>query len=46
MLPTLAGQSRMYVQQVFEMAELFGFETRNKYRIRDENSRNLLFAAE
>ena len=46
MLPTLAGQSRMYVQQVFEMAELFGFETRNKYRIRDENSRDLLFAAE
>ena len=46
MLPTLAGQSRMYVQQVFEMAELFGFETRNKYRIRDENGRDLLFAAE
>jgi uncharacterized protein YxjI len=46
MLPTLAGQSRMYVQQVFEMAELFGFETRNKYRIRDENGRDLLYAAE
>lgn len=46
MLSTLADQHRMYVQQVFEMAELFGLETRNKYRIRDENGRDLLYAAE
>jgi len=46
MLPMLADQHRMYVQQVFEMAELFGLETRNKYRIRDENGRDLLYAAE
>ena len=46
MLSTLAGQRQMYVQQAFELAELFGFETRNKYRIRDENGRDLLYAAE
>ncbi|WP_259218169.1 phospholipid scramblase family protein [Bradyrhizobium centrosematis] len=46
MLPMLADQHRMYVQQVFEMAELFGLETRNKYRIREENGRDLLYAAE
>jgi uncharacterized protein YxjI len=46
MLPSLAAQRRMYVKQVFEMAELFGFETRNKYRICDENGRDLLYAAE
>ncbi|WP_456685478.1 phospholipid scramblase-related protein, partial [Bradyrhizobium sp. P5_C11_2] len=42
MLPILAEQSRMYVKQVFEMAEIFGFETRNKYRICDENGHDLL----
>lgn len=46
MLSTLAGQRQMYVQQAFELAELFGLETRNKYRIRDENGRDLLYAAE
>lgn len=36
----------LHVQQVFEGFELIGFETRNKYRILDENSQPLAFAAE
>jgi hypothetical protein len=38
--------SRLLVRQTFEMAELFGFETRNKYRITDESGRDVGFAAE
>lgn len=36
----------LHVQQVFEGFELLGFETRNKYRILDENQNPLAFAAE
>lgn len=38
--------SRVFVEQVFEIAEIIGFETRNKYRICDENGRDFAFAAE
>lgn len=37
---------RLFVKQVFEFAELFGFESRNKYRIQDEAGREIGFAAE
>lgn len=37
---------RLLVRQVREMAELFGFETRNKYQITDENKNVVAFAAE
>lgn len=40
-------QARMVsIAQRFEMAELFGFETRNKYAIRDESGREIAYAAE
>lgn len=34
------------VQQVYEVAEHFGFETRNKYQILDTENAQVLFAAE
>lgn len=36
----------LHVQQTFEAFELLGFETRNKYRILDEDLRPVAFAAE
>lgn len=36
----------LHVQQVYENWELIGFETRNKYRILDENENQVAFAAE
>lgn len=36
----------LHVQQVFEGFELLGFETRNKYKILDQDSNPLAFAAE
>ncbi len=42
----LTGFNRLLVQQVREVAELFGFETRNKYQITDENKKLVAFAAE
>lgn len=36
----------MFVQQVHEMAELFGFETRNKYQILDSKKELIGYAAE
>jgi uncharacterized protein YxjI len=38
--------SRLLVRQTFELAEFFGFETRNKYRISSEDGRDVGFAAE
>lgn len=46
MLESLQSQQRLFVKQIFELAELVGFETRNKYRISDENGNELAFAAE
>ena len=41
------SESRLlHVQQVWETMELLGFETRNKYRILDEEKRSVGFAAE
>jgi uncharacterized protein YxjI len=42
----LSKCSHLHVQQVFEGFELLGFETRNKYKILDENQRPVAFAAE
>ena len=36
----------LHVQQTFEAWEIFGFETRNKYRILDHNMNSIGFAAE
>ena len=36
----------LYVMQVKEIAEIFGFETRNKYQIKNSNGDVVLFAAE
>jgi uncharacterized protein YxjI len=36
----------LYVLQVKEIAEFFGFETRNKYQIKSSSGEDLLFAAE
>lgn len=42
----LTNHNQILVQQVRELAELFGFETRNKYQIMDANREPLAFAAE
>jgi hypothetical protein len=45
-LEILKEQSRFFVKQTFEIAEMFGFESRNKYRICDEAGTDIAFAAE
>ena len=42
----LTGHDRLLVKQVHEVAEWFGFETRNKYEIHDERGSAVGFAAE
>lgn len=42
----LSYHQQIYIRQRKELAELFGFETRNKYEIDDENGKPLAFAAE
>lgn len=42
----LSSASLLHVQQVFEAWEFIGIETRNKYKILDENNRPFAFAAE
>lgn len=42
----LSGHRNLVVQQVHEIVEFFGFETRNKYQILDENKIVVGFAAE
>lgn len=43
---TLKGHHKLFVKQVFEIAEIIGFESRNKYRVCDEGGRDLMYAAE
>lgn len=43
---SLTGESEIYVKQRREMAELFGFETRNKYEVRGKNGDLIGYAAE
>lgn len=42
----LTGLNKLFVRQVHEIAELLGFETRNKYSITDEQGHQIGFAAE
>jgi len=42
----LSQVRELYIHQKKELAELFGFETRNKYVICDQNNHELFFAAE
>ncbi len=42
----LRNHNRILVHQIFEAFELFGYETRNKYEILDENQKKIGFAAE
>lgn len=42
----LSTHKNLIVRQTFEVAEWFGFETRNKYEILDENKIPVAFAAE
>jgi uncharacterized protein YxjI len=42
----LTGHSQVFVTQRFEMGELFGFETRNRYRIADAGGNPIGYAAE
>jgi uncharacterized protein YxjI len=42
----LTSQTRLFVRQIREVAEIFGFETRNKYQISDESRNPVGFAAE
>ncbi|MDQ3264533.1 MAG: phospholipid scramblase family protein [Myxococcota bacterium] len=42
----LEGASELYVRQSHELAELFGFETRNKYAITTPDRTQVAFAAE
>lgn len=42
----LMPYKRLFIRQIRELAELFGFETRNKYQIKDENQAVVAYAAE
>lgn len=42
----LSGRKNLFVKQIRELAELFGFETRNKFAIVDEHQNQVGFAAE
>jgi uncharacterized protein YxjI len=44
--PPLVRHRRLLVRQVHEIGEWFGFETRNKYQILDENQQLIGFAGE
>ncbi len=43
---SLKGNQRLLVHQMHEIAEWFGFETRNKYEVLDENKLPVAYAAE
>lgn len=45
-LQTLAQANAIYVRQKFEIAEIFGFETRNRYQIQTEDGQQLGYCAE
>lgn len=42
----LSKHQRLFVNQKFEAGEFFGFETRNKYQVLDEQKNLIAFAAE
>lgn len=46
LIEKLNNEMSFLIRQRHEMAELLGFETRNKYEILDENQQSLGFAAE
>lgn len=46
MIQSLSSHQKLFVKQVFELAEIFNFESRNKYRICDEGGRDIGYAAE
>ncbi len=45
-LQTLAQSNSVYVKQKFELAEIFGFETRNRYQIQSEDGQQFGYCAE
>lgn len=45
-IENLQNQDTLFISQKYEMAELIGFETRNKYQIKDQNGMTIGFAAE
>jgi hypothetical protein len=45
-LQTLASANSVYVSQKFELAEIFGFETRNRYLIKTEDGQQFGYCAE
>jgi uncharacterized protein YxjI len=45
-LQTLSQASAIYVKQKFELAELFGFETRNRYQIQTDGGQQFGYCAE
>lgn len=45
-LQTLAQANAIYVKQKFELAEIFGFETRNRYQIQTDDGQQFGYCAE
>ncbi|MCA6523953.1 MAG: phospholipid scramblase-related protein [Pseudanabaena sp.] len=45
-LQALAQANAIYVRQKFEIAEIFGFETRNRYQIQTEDGQQFGYCAE
>jgi len=45
-LHTLSQASAIYVKQKFELAEIFGFETRNRYQIQTDDGEQFGYCAE
>jgi hypothetical protein len=45
-LQTLASADAIYVSQKFELAEIFGFETRNRYVIKTDDGQQFGYCAE
>ena len=45
-LQTLAQADAIYVKQKFELAEIFGFETRNRYQIQTDDGQQFGYCAE
>lgn len=46
MIKTLPSYKALFVKQTFELGEVFGFETRNKYCICNESKQDIGFVAE
>jgi uncharacterized protein YxjI len=45
-LQTLAQANAIYVKQKFELAEIFGFETRNRYQIQTDDGQQFGYCSE